>query len=223
MPMTVKRHSVPASRRLVALALLAVGAPLLAVALVPSGVAGSSKSSAAAPKKVNVTLRDTAIGLSAKTAPSGKVQFAIKNAGKNPHNFKIAGKTSRTLTAGKSTALTVTFAKAGSFPYSSTVKGDAARGLKGTFRVTAATTAPGGNLAAGKSTFVATCGTCHVLKAAGTRGTIGPSLDAKPLTMAALTNVITNGKSGTAMQAYKNILSPTQIQDVAAFVFDSTH
>jgi cytochrome c2 len=221
MPMTVRRHSIPATRRLVALALLAVAAPLLAVALVPSGVAGSSKTSAAAPKKVNVTLRDTAIGLSAKTAPAGKVQFAIKNAGKKPHNFRIAGKTSRTLTTGKATTLLVTFAKAGSFPYSSTVKGDTR--LKGTFRVTAATTSPGGNLAAGKSTFVANCGTCHVLKAAGTRGTIGPSLDAKPMTMAALVKIITDGKPGTAMASFSGTLSSTQIQDVAAFIFDSTH
>jgi mono/diheme cytochrome c family protein len=222
MPMTVRRHSVRATRRLVAGVLLAVAAPLLAVALVPSGVAGSSKSAAAAPKKVNVTLRDAAIGLSAKTAPAGKVQFTIKNAGKNPHNFRIAGKTSRTLTAGKTAALLVTFAKAGSFPYSSTVKGDTAKGLKGTFRVTAAP-APAGNIAAGKSAFSANCGTCHVLKAAGTHGTIGPNLDSKPLTLAALTNVITNGKPGTAMQAYKSILTPTQIQDISAFVYDATH
>jgi cytochrome c2 len=34
-----------------------------------------------------------------------------------------------------------------------------------------------GNPATGKTLFVAKCGSCHVLAAAGTTGTVGPSLD----------------------------------------------
>ena len=43
----------------------------------------------------------------------------------------------------------------------------------------AATAAPGNTaqLAAGKAAFTASCGTCHMLTAAGTSGTLGPSLN----------------------------------------------
>ena len=34
-----------------------------------------------------------------------------------------------------------------------------------------------GDPATGKTLFVAKCGSCHVLEAAGTTGTVGPSLD----------------------------------------------
>ena len=93
-----------------------------------------------------------------------------------------------------------------------------------------------GNAAAGKSVFVTTCGTCHVLKAAGTVGNIGPSLDkvAGALTEATIVKAITNGgatvmtkaaaaKYTTMMISYKSVLSATQINNVAAFVYSSTH
>ena len=35
----------------------------------------------------------------------------------------------------------------------------------------------GDNLVAGKKAFVAKCGSCHVLKRAGTTGVVGPNLD----------------------------------------------
>jgi mono/diheme cytochrome c family protein len=222
MPMPAARSSGSSTRRLVAFALLALGAALPAAALVPLGVASGSKAFATAPKTVTVTLRDTAIALSPKTAPAGKVQFAIKNAGKKPHNFRIAGKTSRTLTAGKSTKLLVTFTKAGKYAYSSTVKGDTR--LKGTLKVTAAPATTAGDAKAGRSVFVANCGTCHALKAAGTRGTIGPNLDtAPPMTFAAIVKIVTNGKTGTAMAPFKSTLTSKQIDDVAAFIYASTH
>src|SRR5712691_11690667 len=44
-----------------------------------------------------------------------------------------------------------------------------------------ATSSPTRGAAEGKAVFVASgCGSCHTLKAAGTTGTIGPNLDAKP-------------------------------------------
>ena len=51
------------------------------------------------------------------------------------------------------------------------------------------------DLAAGKSTFVSTCGACHKLKAAGTVGNIGPDLGAikPPLVTATLIKAITLG------------------------------
>jgi mono/diheme cytochrome c family protein len=198
-----------------------IAAAALAAPLVPPGFAGGS---ATPPKVVNVTLRDNGIGLSSKAAPVGKVRFMLKNTGKRPHNFKVANRTSKTLAGGKSTTLLVTFARQGSYGYLSTAKGDTARAFKGKFKVTPTPASSAGNARAGRAVFVANCGTCHVLKAASTRGAIGPNLDtSKAMTFAALTKIVMNGKPGTAMPGFKTTLSAEQIQDVSAFVFDATH
>jgi mono/diheme cytochrome c family protein len=79
-----------------------------------------------------------------------------------------------------------------------------------------------GNAAAGKAVFKsAGCGTCHTLKAAGAHGYVGPNLDALKPSYAAIVKQVTNG--GGAMPAFKSTLSKTQIQNVAAFVYASTH
>jgi mono/diheme cytochrome c family protein len=91
-----------------------------------------------------------------------------------------------------------------------------------------------GNAKAGKPIFISTCGVCHKLKAAKSVGTIGPPLDKVKLTEAKLIKAITNGgasvmtkaqvaKYATHMTKYKGVLSTKQIQDVAAFVYVSTH
>jgi mono/diheme cytochrome c family protein len=91
-----------------------------------------------------------------------------------------------------------------------------------------------GNAAAGKSLFLSTCAACHTLKAAGAQGTLGPNLDENPLSESTLVAAITNGGSSvmtasaiakyqTTMVAYKGTLSTTQIGDVAAYVYTSTH
>jgi mono/diheme cytochrome c family protein len=217
--MSAARSSVTRTKHLIG----AVLAATLAVSALPLVSVSFAGPSATAPKTVNVTIRDTRFALSLKTAPAGKVRYVVKNVGKSPHNFKIANRTTPTLKTGKSATLTVTFAKAGSYAYLSTVKGDAARGLKGTFKVTAAPASTAGNAKAGKTVFIANCGTCHVLDAAGTRGTIGPNLDTRKHTFASLVTIVTNGRTGTAMPPFKDTLTTEQIQDVAAFVFDATH
>lgn len=91
-----------------------------------------------------------------------------------------------------------------------------------------------GNAKAGKPIFVQTCGVCHTLRAARSVGTIGPNLDKTALTEAVIIKAITNGGASvmpkaaaarytTQMTAYKNVLTPTAIQNVAAFVYTSTH
>jgi mono/diheme cytochrome c family protein len=91
-----------------------------------------------------------------------------------------------------------------------------------------------GNAAAGKPLFVSTCGICHVMKAAGSAGTAGPNLDRVPLPEPVAIKAITLGgaavmgqaalaKYSTRMPAYKNVLSTGQIQDIAAYVYRSTH
>jgi cytochrome c6 len=191
---------------------LAVTAALVLAGAQPAAAAKTAT-------RVSVTATDSGLRLSVKSAPAGKVTFAVRNAGTKRHNFSIAGKTTRMLLPKKATTLVVTFKRVGKYPYRSTVAGDAAKGLRGTFTVKKAP-APSGNLAAGKQVYASTgCGACHVFKAAGTNGTIGPSLDSSTASRATIVARVTNGK-GT-MPAYKGQLTSKQIQDVADFVFQS--
>jgi mono/diheme cytochrome c family protein len=80
-----------------------------------------------------------------------------------------------------------------------------------------------GDPAAGKEVFlnVAGCGGCHTLQAAGSTGTVGPNLDDKKPPLALILDRVTHGKG--VMPSFSGSLSPKQIADVAAFVFQSTH
>ena len=89
---------------------------------------------------------------------------------------------------------------------------------------TAATTGPTviGDPVAGKHIFLTVgCKACHTLKAAGATGTIGPDLDQLKPAEAIVVRQVTNG--GAIMPSFKSRLSAKQIQDVAAFVYSSTH
>jgi cytochrome c6 len=79
-----------------------------------------------------------------------------------------------------------------------------------------------GDAAAGKDVFAsAGCAGCHTLKAANATGTVGPNLDEKKPPLTLIVDRVTNGKS--PMPAFGGTLSPKQIADVAAFVYQSTH
>jgi mono/diheme cytochrome c family protein len=81
---------------------------------------------------------------------------------------------------------------------------------------------PAGDPVAGKSVFdSAGCKSCHTLKAAGASGTVGPNLDDLKPPYARIVTQVTNG--GAVMPKFGGRLSTKQIQDVAAFVFTSTH
>lgn len=69
--------------------------------------------------------------LSKKTILKGTGVFKVTNKGKISHNFKIAGKRTPSLTAGKVSTLRVIFKKAGKYPYLCTVAGHAGAGMKG--------------------------------------------------------------------------------------------
>jgi uncharacterized cupredoxin-like copper-binding protein len=73
--------------------------------------------------------------LTKASIPKGKVTFLVTNRGNLPHDFKIAGKKTPLLQAGKSAKLVVTFKKAGKYPYICAVSGHAAAGMKGTLTV----------------------------------------------------------------------------------------
>ncbi len=86
------------------------------------------------------------------------------------------------------------------------------------------TTAPAGqgDATAGKAVFAsAGCGGCHTLKAAGSTGTVGPNLDQLKPPLDRIVQQVDNG--GGPMPAFKSQLTAKQIQDVAAYVYASTH
>jgi mono/diheme cytochrome c family protein len=79
-----------------------------------------------------------------------------------------------------------------------------------------------GDPVAGKAVFAsAGCGGCHTLKAAGSSGTVGPNLDQLKPPLDRIVVQVENG--GGPMPAFKGKLTDQQIQDVAAFVYTSTH
>jgi mono/diheme cytochrome c family protein len=72
----------------------------------------------------------------------------------------------------------------------------------------------------GGQLFSTTCGSCHTLAAAGTSGSIGPSLDDLGPDAAQVVAAIERGGAGTgAMPA--NLLSGADAQTVADFVAQS--
>ncbi len=84
--------------------------------------------------------------------------------------------------------------------------------------------APGeseGDAAAGEAIFASSgCGGCHTLEAAGSSGEIGPNLDESQPDQELVVDRVTNGLGG--MPAFSESLDEQQIQDVAAYVVEST-
>jgi plastocyanin len=124
-------------RRRSLIAFVALAAAGLAAGLFESG----GRASPQATIRVTVSATDSKFTLSTTSVPTGTVLFTVTNRGKRAHNFKIAGKTTRLIAPGHSATLQVTFSKSGRYAYLSTVSGQAATGLKGTFTVQAATVA----------------------------------------------------------------------------------
>ena len=78
-----------------------------------------------------------------------------------------------------------------------------------------------GDPAAGEQVFAsAGCGGCHTLEAAGSSGNVGPNLDDAKPPHELVVERVTNGMG--PMPSFKGQLSEQQIQDVAAFVVEST-
>jgi cytochrome c6 len=71
----------------------------------------------------------------------------------------------------------------------------------------------------GQAVFVANCGTCHTLSAAGTSGEVGPSLDGIALGAADIEAIVQGGRGG--MPAFGEQLSASEIGAVAEFVAGS--
>jgi uncharacterized cupredoxin-like copper-binding protein len=96
---------------------------------------GAASHARAASAGVAVKAFEFKYTFSKKTVGKGSVKFTIKNTGHLSHDLKINGKKSTLVKPGKSTTLTVKFAKAGKYKFLCTVSGHAAAGMKGTLIV----------------------------------------------------------------------------------------
>jgi|SRR5215208_4821912 len=84
---------------------------------------------------VTVTGTEFKFTLSKKVVPKGTVTFKFMNKGAIAHDFKIAGKKTPTVAAGKSATLKIVFKKAGKYPYLCTLPSHAPAGMKGVLTV----------------------------------------------------------------------------------------
>jgi mono/diheme cytochrome c family protein len=71
----------------------------------------------------------------------------------------------------------------------------------------------------GEAVFTEHCGSCHVLEAAGTSGTIGPNLDDAQPSQETVEEQVRNGGGG--MPAFEGQLTDEEIQSVAEYVASS--
>jgi uncharacterized cupredoxin-like copper-binding protein len=112
---------------------------IVAVAGVVVAVAVAVTAWAATPQNVTVTAgkpTEFRFTLSKKTVKKGvPVVFKVTNRGAIAHDFKIGGKKTAQLAAGKTATLRVTFAKVGKFSYLCTLPTHATAGMKGTITV----------------------------------------------------------------------------------------
>jgi mono/diheme cytochrome c family protein len=221
---------------------IAVAGVAAAAILSPSRGDASPSAAGAKTTKVKVTMTEFKFKLSKSRVPVGTVVFTVVNKGREPHDFKIAGKKTKRLAPGKSAKLTVKFKKKGRFTYLCTIPGHAAAGMKGKLAVavkpkpkpkptttapttTATTEALQGDPVAGQAIFASSgCATCHTLAAAGATGTAAPNLDAVKPTQAIVRSFVQNGATagGVTMPAFTN-LSPADLNNIAAYVYASTH
>lgn len=72
----------------------------------------------------------------------------------------------------------------------------------------------------GMDLFVQSCGSCHVLQAAGTSGAVGPDLDSLAPAEEQILSAIENGGAGSG-QMPANLLGGDEAQEVAAYVASS--
>jgi uncharacterized cupredoxin-like copper-binding protein len=107
-------------------AVLAPAALVLAVSAF-----GGAASEAATPPRITVNMTEFKFALVPKRGKKGTVVFNVVNKGSVAHDFKIAGKKTRKVAAGKRTTLRVTFKKAGRFRYVCTLPSHAPAGMKG--------------------------------------------------------------------------------------------
>jgi uncharacterized cupredoxin-like copper-binding protein len=109
------------------------------LAATPVIAASGSASQAEAPVTINVTAKDFSFKLSKASVKHGTtVIFKLTNKGAVVHDFQIVPLHKKTpyTQPGKSSKLTIKFAKKGSFKSICTIPRHAQEGMEGTFKVT---------------------------------------------------------------------------------------
>ena len=100
-----------------------------------SAFATGARSSAASVSVVAGKPTEFKFTVSKKTVPKGIVAFKVANRGRVTHDFRIAGKKTKSLAPGKTTTLSVVLKKRGKYAYLCTVPGHAQGGMKGVLTV----------------------------------------------------------------------------------------
>ena len=111
---------------------LVAGVGALAALAVAVSALGAGTAASATPQRVTVGMSEFKFAVTPKTVKKNAViTFALTNKGTIGHDFKVGGKKTAIIPAGKKGALKVTFKKAGRYPYLCTLPSHAAAGMKG--------------------------------------------------------------------------------------------
>ena len=95
-------------------------------------VAAQARSSVTAPQRVAVSATEFSFTVKPKTVKKGiAVVFTVTNRGGVSHDFRVGGKKTAILPAGKRGTLRVTFKKAGRYRYICTLPSHAVAGMQG--------------------------------------------------------------------------------------------
>ena len=103
----------------------------LVTAATSSSALGGSTESAQAPQRIAVTASEYKFALKPNTARKGVVVFTVANRGTIGHDFRIRGKKTRAIGAGKRGTVRVSFTRAGRYPYLCTLPSHAPAGMRG--------------------------------------------------------------------------------------------
>ena len=67
------------------------------------------------------------------------------------------------------------------------------------------------------------CAACHILKAAGSQGNIGPNLEQVNVSLESIKHIVTNGQGVMPALGLDGILSEAEIDSVSYYVFNSVN
>ena len=116
--------------------LLAASALTVAVAsAAPAAIAGDAPAPSPPPPRSASPATSTSSGSARRAPPSGRRHLPLHEQGPIKHDFKIAGKTSKLISEGQVDVASASASARAATSYVCTVKGHAAAGMKGTFRV----------------------------------------------------------------------------------------
>jgi mono/diheme cytochrome c family protein len=78
-----------------------------------------------------------------------------------------------------------------------------------------------GDATAGKQIYVAFCGKCHTLSAAGSKGTLGPNLDNDKINFNCVVSAVEQGVGGIQAEYILRFITFNQVYDVAKYVMSA--